>query len=186
MDSDQERKVISWIAWVNLISSFPIFVILYFILPAPYGKFLPPNNNKKKKKKNDDEPTQQQQQQQQQQGFFQQEKIQWLYGPRFPAKWSWMVFESPNLIWALVCGWTSIMTMTTTTTTTTTQWHTNNDNNENNNNNDILPNYILFIFFTLHYIQRGIYYPLCMSSHKSKPVPLLVIVSALLFCTGNG
>ena len=175
MDSDQERKVISWIAWVNLISSFPIFVILYFILPAPYGKFLPPNNdNNNKKKKNDDEPTQQQQQQQQ--GFFQQEKIQWLYGPRFPAKWSWMVFESPNLIWALVCGWTSIMTMTTTITTRT-QWHTNND---------ILPNYILFIFFTLHYIQRGIYYPLCMSSHKSKPVPLLVIVSALLFCTGNG
>ena len=139
MEVPGETTLIAWIAWSNLAVSIPIFLILFFWIPSPYGKLLPQEQQKN-----------------------------WMtrsLGPRFPAKWSWMLFESPNLLWAGCCWIWKLQEQPAISS---------------------LPNVILFAFFTLHYLQRGIYYPLCMSSSASKPVPLLVFVSALVFCTCNG
>ncbi|KAL7563618.1 hypothetical protein ACA910_013359 [Epithemia clementina (nom. ined.)] len=162
-----EERIIQRIAWFQILASIPIFVILYWFIPSPYGKLLPNNSSSSSSIKSSSSsksrgnPT----------------LVGWLLGPQFPAKWSWMLFESPNLIWALTCWYC--------------WWRQRRDEHQDKDEEIplptaiMLPNFILYAFFTLHYLQRGIYYPLCMSQ-TSKPVPLLVIVAALAFCSGNG
>jgi len=88
-------------------------------------------------------------------------KLNWIMGISFPARISWMIYESPNLLW-------SVYAFT-------------------NRNREIfqIPNAILLSLFILHYINRTLIYPLRMSP-KSKPFPLYVATCAFIFCSFNG
>ena len=81
-------------------------------------------------------------------------------GPLVSAKWAWMIFESPNWIWALVGLW--------------------------NHNPQIfqLPNRILWLAFFIHYLNRSIIYPLRMST--ASQMPLTIVVLAGVYCVVNG
>jgi 3-oxo-5-alpha-steroid 4-dehydrogenase 1 len=84
----------------------------------------------------------------------------WWLGPLLPARASWFFFEVQNLIWSAICL--------------------------SQRNREIFgkTNAILLSLFVGHYINRAIIYPLRMKD--SKPVPVLVVVSATVFCTFNG
>mmetsp|Transcript_22786 Transcript_22786/g.37742 ORF Transcript_22786/g.37742 Transcript_22786/m.37742 type:complete len:267 (+) Transcript_22786:73-873(+) len=127
---EEERAFHTCIAHGMLICSVATFVILYFFLHSPFGKHAP------------------------------MEKEKWWLGPPLPARASWFFFESPNLIWSVVCY--------------------------SQRNRDVFgtPHAILWSCFVLHYINRAIAYPLRMK--QSKPVPFLVAFSATTFCTFNG
>jgi len=128
---EEERLWHEQIACAIIFVSFPQFLTLYFLIPAPWGKTLSL------------------------------ERKPWWLGPLLPARWSWFVFESPNLIWAVVC------------------WYQRGP--------QTLPiaNIILLSLFVLHYIRRAIVYPLTMSSN-TKAMPALVVLAALCYCTFNG
>ena len=91
------------------------------------------------------------------------------YGKHAPtSKWmvtlnpklGWILFESPNLLWAFF-GWKNRITMNSTT------------------------NYVLFFAFVIHYINRSIVYPLRISPH-AKDLPIHTFLAAFLFCYVNG
>jgi hypothetical protein len=81
-------------------------------------------------------------------------------GPLVSARCAWMLFESPNWVWALLGYW--------------------------NRDHDIfrLPNMILLLAFFLHYTNRSIIYPLRMSSSSQMPVAVLLMAGA--YCVVNG
>lgn len=111
------------------------FVILYFMIDAPYGKF---SDSSKKT------------------------LISGIMGPSIPARLAWFIFESPNLIWSVIC------------------WCTRNDQTFQ------APNAILLFIFVAHYINRAVVYPFCILNRESKPMPLFVVASATTFCLFNG
>mmetsp|Transcript_7600 Transcript_7600/g.9939 ORF Transcript_7600/g.9939 Transcript_7600/m.9939 type:complete len:262 (-) Transcript_7600:392-1177(-) len=84
----------------------------------------------------------------------------WWHGPRLPARLSWLIFESPNLVWAIYCWYHRKQELS-------------------------FANYVLFSFFLVHYIQRDVYYPFVMSD-KTKPMPLAIVLSAFLYTSFNG
>jgi hypothetical protein len=118
------------VAWCIIYLSPLVFGILVLFQPSTYGKLQTQPN-----------------------------QCNW-FGPLLPAKWCWIVFESPNLIWVLLCVWSS---KTTTLA---------------------LPNGILLGSFFLHYIYRSIIYPLNMSSESKFPLGL--VFATLPYCTVNG
>jgi hypothetical protein len=84
----------------------------------------------------------------------------WL-GPLLPARPCWFLFESPNLLWVYHCY---------------------------RHCNHVMfgaCHAICLGLFTIHYVQRCMLYPLLLSKH-SKPMPLLVVVTAFAFCFVNG
>ena len=83
----------------------------------------------------------------------------WL-GPLLPARPSWFVFEVPNILWA-VFSWYQRNTQMVTRA-----------------------NGILLSLFAIHYVNRAIIYPLRMK--ESKPMPFLVVLCAVTFCSFNG
>jgi 3-oxo-5-alpha-steroid 4-dehydrogenase 1 len=85
---------------------------------------------------------------------------QWWMGPMLPARPSWFFFEIPNVIWTVVC------------------WM------QRNKQIFHLENSILVALFFIHYLNRSIIYPIRMK--KSKPMPTVVVFSALSFCMFNG
>lgn len=128
---DEERLLHEKIAYVMIYVSLPVFLTLYYVLPAPWGKTLAI----------DSKP--------------------WWLGPLLPARISWFVFESPNLVWALIC------------------WKQRRQVDMN------LASQILLSLFVLHYIRRAIVYPLTMSP-KTKPMPAAIVLSAVSYCAFNG
>lgn len=81
------------------------------------------------------------------------------FGPLWPARLSWFLFESPNLFWSF--WWLKVK---------------------------IIPdpvNLFLLSLFVGHYIQRAIIYPILMSNN-SKKIPFAVVLSAFTFCNING
>ena len=106
-------------------------------------------------------------------------KYRWWFGPQFDAKLSWFVFESPNLIWSWYCycylRGSEIMSIGSAA----------NMVSFDNNQLQISSNAILLAFFTLHYINRAVIYPLRMNSNSHR-VPLLVTVSAMIVTVING
>ena len=97
------------------------------------------------------------------------EKMHWL-GPKFPAKWSWVFFESPCWIWVFVCLWDF--------------YHYKEDDEERL----ALPirNKMLLGWFTFHYLYRSLWYPLVMMKTTSAKIPLGIIVMACAYCCVNG
>ena len=59
-----------------LLLSFPTFLVLHYIIPAPFGKHTPESNVSSVKS--------------------------WLFGFRFSARVSWFLWEIPNLIWVAI------------------------------------------------------------------------------------
>ncbi len=106
-------------------------------------------------------------------------KYRWWFGPQFDAKLSWFVFESPNLIWSWYCYCylrdSEIMSSGSAA----------NMVSFDNNQLQISSNAILLAFFTLHYINRAVFYPLRMNSNSHR-VPLLVTASAMIVTILNG
>jgi len=83
------------------------------------------------------------------------------FGPLINAKLGWFIFESPNLILA---AWSYL------------------------HRDEALFNHAnaaLLSMFCIHYINRSVIYPLCMS-RSSRPVPLAVAVSGWSYCMVNG
>jgi 3-oxo-5-alpha-steroid 4-dehydrogenase 1 len=112
--------------------SLPIFITLYWIIPSPWGKTLAASD----------------------------QKPAWWLGPLLPARISWFVFESPNLVWSYIC------------------WQQRRADLS-------VANVLLLVLFVLHYLRRAILYPATMSP-ETKPMPLAVVVSAFCFCACNG
>jgi steroid 5-alpha-reductase len=83
-------------------------------------------------------------------GKLHQSKRNW-FGPLVPAKWCWIIFESPNWIWVLVCYSHSPKTTLGATNT------------------------ILLAWFFWHYIHRSLLYPLHMSSDSKFPIGILAM-----------
>ena len=84
------------------------------------------------------------------------------FGPLLPARICWFVMECPNLIHIMLrlSDFQSLCP-------------------------DKPANFILLVMFGMHYFNRSIIYPLRMN-RKSKPMPLAVMLCALLFCSING
>ena len=82
----------------------------------------------------------------------------WL-GPLISAKWCWMLFESPNLIWVFygVNGLSASLPPANT---------------------------LLLAWFGIHYFRRCILYPLSMSTTSKHPIGTAVL--AFLYCSING
>lgn len=93
----------------------------------------------------------------------------WWFGPKFDARWSWFLFECPNLIWA--CYYYSSMPYP--------------QSSIGSGSYTISTNMVLMSLFTLHYINRDIIYPLRMNPISQK-VPLVVIIAAGFITTWNG
>jgi len=83
------------------------------------------------------------------------------------AKVAWFLFECPNLLWSVINLYRAPTAIRPT--------------------RDSLPtiNLLLLSLFVLHYIHRSIIYPIRLSCH-SRPVPLSVFFSAMLYTTWNG
>ena len=96
----------------------------------------------------------------------------WWYGPKINPRLSWFIFECPNLMWSWYwCCYRyddSILL-------------------REYSSGEILksPNALLLCMFTLHYVNRAIIYPLRMST-SSQHVPLVVMLSAIMFTALNG
>jgi len=82
--------------------------------------------------------------------------------PDIPARWAWMIQESPTLIWSVLCIYSSR--------------HSDFQLNS--------ANVILLCMFTVHYVNRSLIFP--WRCTPSKPTPFSVFVSAFAFCFING
>jgi len=89
-------------------------------------------------------------------------------GNAFNARWGWIAFESPNLIWCVVC----YLCRNTT------------DEVQEDVGSFGFTNKLLLSLYFLHYVNRGVVYPLRIRHRK--PLPVEVVLSALAFTTFNG
>jgi 3-oxo-5-alpha-steroid 4-dehydrogenase 1 len=83
-----------------------------------------------------------------------------LFGPLLSARVCWFFFEIPNLLWVIHACWTR--------------------------NKEIfgVPNKILLVLFTIHYLNRAILYPLLVSTNSKFPLGLIFFT--VLYTTVNG
>ena len=94
------------------------------------------------------------------------------WGPLIPARWAWLIMESPNLFMPWVIAhvylghWSNLLTVVTDTR---------------------LANGPLLLFYQFHYIHRDIVYPLVrINGIHHKPMPASVMLLAFLYCVWNG
>jgi hypothetical protein len=92
---------------------------------------------------------------------FDAKKYKWL-GPGVDARLAWTLFESPNLVWAVIC------------------W------NHRNKQAAKGINILLVSLFVGHYIRRAVIYPLLQMKPGSKPIPIMTVLAAFSFCSVNG
>lgn len=88
------------------------------------------------------------------------------FGPLVPAQLAWAFMECPNL-WVSALVW----------------FYRRNLGGAAIDNT---MNQVALFCFLLHYTNRSIIYPLRMSASKTTPMPLSVMMAALVFCTWNG
>lgn len=155
---DEQIKLHTLLSQLFLLSSIPTFIATRWFTVAPFGRHLPDEKQHKK----------------------------W-HGPKFNARLSWMLFESPNLIWSWYCCShlcnRDVFFLDTEATMSSSQGGA--IISLQHNHLQISTNTILLSLFTLHYINRAIIYPLRMNSNSNK-VPLIVTLSASLVTTVNG
>lgn len=84
-----------------------------------------------------------------------------LFGPPIAARVGWLIFESPNLVWAVLCFLRRDLAVFASA------------------------NALLLGMFCIHYVNRSILYPLSLP-RSSRPVPLAVVVSGFSYCALNG
>ena len=166
--SEEQIQFHRLLSQIFLWQSLPTYVITRYVIVAPFGRHVPNNNIKiNNKQKNNGHS-----------------KYRWWFGPQFNARISWVVFESPNLIWACYylcfCGDPSSLYLDTSPShaqTSIISWE--------NNQLQISTNFILISLFAMHYINRAIIYPLRMNPNSNK-VPVVVILFAFVITTWNG
>ena len=129
-----ENKALDDTALAISLLSIPTFLVLRFGIVAPYGKHSSGISTTSASR---------------------------YFGPLINAKLAWVIFESPNLVWAM--------------------WSLFHRENENFG----VANAALLLMFTTHYINRSLIYPLRMSG-SSRPVPLAVAASGFSYCFVNG
>lgn len=83
------------------------------------------------------------------------------------AKVAWFLFECPNLLWSMINLYRAQTAMLII------------------KGGRPIINFVLLSLFVLHYVNRSIFYPIRLSCH-SRPVPLSVFFSAMLYTTWNG
>ena len=139
-----------------LLSSIPTFLFTRYVITAPFGKHVSSQSSSP-----------------------------WWHGPKVYARISWFLFECPNLIWSWYYCWyqlnESILYLDINTRSefgTSTFQIINGDI-------IIATNALLVGLFRMHYVNRAILYALRMN-RNSQPVPLVVILSAVLFTSLNG
>lgn len=88
------------------------------------------------------------------------------FGPMMPAQIAWAVMECPNLVVSALV------------------WYYR-DRFSGNAHKGVV-NRVALGCFLLHYFNRSIVYPLRMSSSKTTPMPLSVMLAAFAFCSWNG
>ena len=110
----------------------------------------------------------------------QQQRERHPFGPMLPSKWSWMFFESPNLVWAIVSyyrfyyGSASDQGVAAAISSSSSSSSVRLAG----------PNFILLLWFFLHYVHRAVIYPLNMSSQSKFPMGLMLL--AFCYTSING
>lgn len=134
-----------------LAASLPVYLITRYVIVAPFGRHAAAQDHR------------------------------WWFGPKFNARMSWFVFESPNLFWCWYC-YARLLDPGTffldPSEAAIVSW-------EEDGLLRVSTNAILLSLFALHYINRTIVYPLLMSS-ESQPVPLVVIAAGFVTTFVNG
>ena len=88
------------------------------------------------------------------------------WGPLIPAKWAWIIMESPNLLAFAFVIWMLIVF----------------DNEIKVN----ITNIVLSLCFIAHYIHRDLIFPLYIEKTKPNAMPVSVMLLAFTFCCFNG
>jgi len=152
---EDERIFHERLAWGVIWTSLPCFVVLLWIIPSPWGKTATVPRQQPQTGNKEQQP----------------HTATKYLGPLLPAKIAWMVFESPNLIFAYWC-WKERPRDSMITDSTTTL-------------GGLPVNQVLFAIFVVHYIRRAIVYPLQLGK-STKGLPLAVVLSGLVYCSING
>lgn len=102
------------------------------------------------------------------------------FGPMLPSKWSWMFFECPNLIWAVVSYYQfyhgpSSGSDTVPVTASITSSSSFYSSSSSSYVRLAAPNSILLLWFFLHYLHRAVIYPLNMSNQSKFPMGLTLM-----------
>jgi 3-oxo-5-alpha-steroid 4-dehydrogenase 1 len=130
---EEEQRFHNSLSLSVILVSVPVFLSLYFVAPSPWGKtatFRLPTS------------------------------LQSFFGPTVPARLAWFVYESPNLVWSLLCFVRRSRRLDRV-------------------------NAALFSLYVLHYIQRTLIYPFMMKSGR-KGIPLTTAALAFIYCNING
>ena len=101
----------------------------------------------------------------------------WWLGPKLSARWSWFLFECPNLLWSWYYSYSSSSILY--------YQHQSSIVVVGSKRFILSTNAVLMFLFTLHYIHRDIIYPLRMNPNAHK-VPLVVTIAAGIITTWNG
>ncbi|KAL7541921.1 hypothetical protein ACHAXR_011366 [Thalassiosira sp. AJA248-18] len=148
------------LSWLFLLTSLPTYIVTRYFIVAPFGRHAPSRQNDKRNE---------------------QSNYPWWYGPTFNARFSWVFFESPNLIWSCFFWYWCDPKILFLDSSEESQRAISMDDK----NLQISTNLILAALFTLHYLNRAIIYPLRMNSNSQK-VPLVVTACASLVTLWNG
>lgn len=87
------------------------------------------------------------------------QRVRWNFGPSLPAKWCWMIFESPNWVVSLALFLRQPSSLPT-------------------------PNRLLLGWFVTHYLHRSILYPLKMPGNSKFPIGIMLMAAP--YCVVNG
>lgn len=142
-----EHDIHGFFTDLMLYMALPVFLFLHLVTPAPFGKHVQDTVGKRT--------------------FWSQ-----CNNIQINAKIAWFLFESPNLIWSLVCFLQNRHTLL-------------GEHKLREDNFTGRMNIFLLFMFVMHYINRAIIYPFRLNS-SSHPVPLPVFISAMLYTTWNG
>jgi hypothetical protein len=151
--------------------SLPVFLTLYYVVPAPWGKLLLTSSSSSRSSSSSSSRNAKTTKSPRPQTRAGENLLLMLRGPRLPARFAWFLFESPNLVWAIY-AWRHRRSR-------------HGHDPEDSSSSLQLANYILFFLFVAHYLQRAIVYPYRMSP-QSKSMPLVIVASALVYCSLNG
>ena len=88
------------------------------------------------------------------------------WGPLIPAKWAWIIMESPNLFVFAIVIWMLIVS----------------DREIKVN----IANMILSFCFMSHYVHRDLVFPFYIEKTKPNAMPVSVMLLAFIFCCFNG
>lgn len=160
--TEEQVQLHTLLSQLFLLSSLPTFLVTRYVIVAPFGRHVP---DKKQGGGRGGTP-----------------KYRWWFGPTINAPLSWMLFESPNLIWAFYCYryWCDANIFSLESPDATQQVISFESGRV-----QISTNAALLLLFALHYVNRAIVYPLRMNP-TSHQVPLLVTVCASLVTVWNG